>query len=124
MKEQWRILTKEKHVDVVVLDVPSFDTRTGKDQYGLLVADLVYSLLDYVFDYDLHRSSGNRRLLQQTGIAAAKERGVKFGRPAKRMLWDFEQICNRWMEKELTATEAAKICGVSRAMFYRWAREM
>lgn len=123
VKEQWRILTKEKQVDVMVLDVPSLDTRIGKDQYGLLVADLVYSLLDYVSAHDLRYSSEIRRLRQQAGITEAREKGVKFGRPSKAMPENFGQICKRWMEKGITATEAARMCGVSRAVFYKRVRE-
>lgn len=124
VKEQWRILTKEKQADVVVLDLPPLDTRKGRDQCGLLVADLVYSLLDYVSDHDLRYSGEERKLRQQTGIAEAKEKGVKFGRPPKEMPENFGEICERWREKEITATEAAGMCGVSRAVFYKKMKEM
>lgn len=124
VKEQWRILTREKQVDVTVLDMPLLDTRKGKDQCGLLVADLVYSLLDYVSDNNLRYSGEMRRLRQQTGITEAKQRGVKFGRPPKAMPENFGEICEQWMGKEITATEAAGMCGVSRTVFYKRVKEM
>lgn len=115
LKEQWRILTKEKRVDVIVLEIPQLDTRKGKIQYGTLVADVVYSLLEYITDSD----SNVRKSRQREGIAEAKKKGIKFGRPPKQMPENFYQIYNKWVSKEITATEAAKLCGVSRTMFYQ-----
>ena len=116
--EQWRILTKEKGVDIVVIDMPLLDTRRGKDLLGTLIADLVLALLCYV-------SENERKMIrerQREGIEAAKERGVKFGRPSKPIPEDFLHIYNRWMAKEISADEAAGLCGLTRATFYSRAR--
>lgn len=120
VKEQWRILTHEKKADVIVLDIPRLDTRRGKNQYGLLVADLVYSMLEYVTDKD----NNVRKSRQREGIVEAKQKGVKFGRPPKQMPDNFTQIYNRWVSKEITSAEAAKLCGVSRTVFYKRAKEI
>ena len=120
VKEQWRILTKEKRADVIVLDIPQLDTRKGKVQYGPLVADVVYSLLEYITDSD----SNVRKSRQREGIAEAKKKGIKFGRPPKQMPENFYQIYNQWVSKEITATEAANLCNVSRTMFYQKVKEV
>ena len=120
IKEQWRILTREKNVDIIVLEIPQLDTRKGKAQYGFLVADVVYSMLDYVTDKDRNV----RKSRQREGIAEAREKGIKFGRPPKQMPGNFTQIYNKWVSKEITATEAAKLCGVSRTIFYKKVREI
>ncbi|MCI8576579.1 MAG: recombinase family protein [Lachnospiraceae bacterium] len=116
--EQWRILTKEKGVDIVVIDMPLLDTRRGKDLMGTLIADLVLALLSYVSENE--RKSIRER--QREGIEAAKLRGVKFGRPSKPLPEDFVHICNRWLAKEITAEEAAGLCGLTKATFYNRAR--
>lgn len=113
--EQWKILTKEKKVDIVVLDMPLLDTRKGKDLMGTLIADLVLALLSYVSENE--RCTIRQR--QMEGIEAAKLKGVKFGRPPKILPDNFEQIYTRWREKEITVDEAAQLCGVTRATFYR-----
>lgn len=113
--EQWKILTKEKKVDIVVLDMPLLDTRKGKDLMGTLIADLVLTLLSYVSENE--RCTIRQR--QMEGIEAAKLKGVKFGRPPKILPDNFEQIYTRWREKEITVDEAAQLCGVTRATFYR-----
>lgn len=119
VKEQWRILTKEKKADVIVLEIPQLDTRKGKVPYGPLVADVVYALLEYITDSD----NNVRKSRQREGIAEAKRKGIKFGRPPKQMPENFYQIYNRWVSKEITATEAAKLCNVSRTMFYQKVKE-
>ncbi len=116
--EQWRILTKEKGVDIVVIDMPLLDTRRGQDLMGTLIADLVLALLSYVSENE--RKSIRER--QREGIEAAKLRGVKFGRPSKPLPEDFVHICNRWLAKEITAEEAAGLCGLTKATFYNRAR--
>lgn len=112
---QWRILTKQKGVDIVVLDMPLLDTRRGKDLLGTLIADLVLSLLSYVSENE--RCAIRQR--QREGIETAKLKGVKFGRPPKIAPENFEQIYNQWLEKEINAQEAAKLCNFSRTTFYR-----
>ena len=100
--EQWRILTKEKKVDIV----------------GTLIADLVLALLSYV-------SENERKTLkerQMEGIEAARRRGVKFGRPEKKAP-DFNSTYNKWMSKEITADEAARMCGLKTGAFYYRARK-
>ena len=98
--EQWRILTKEKKVDVVVLDMPLLDTRKGKDLLGTLIADLVLALLSYVSENE----RCNIRIRQREGIEAAKMRGVRFGRPRKPVPENFEQIYDRWLSREISDT--------------------
>lgn len=113
--EQWKILTKEKKIDIVVLDMPLLDTRKGKDLLGTLIADLVLTLLSYVSENE--RCTIKQR--QMEGIEAAKRKGVKFGRPPKALPDNFEEIYNRWAEKEITVEEAAECCNLNRATFYR-----
>lgn len=117
--EQWRILTKEKKVDVVVIDMPLLDTRRGKDLLGTLIADLVLALLSYVSENE----RCNIRSRQREGIEAAKMRGVQFGRPEKPVPDNFEQICDMWLTKEISAREAAMQCNLTTDTFYRRARK-
>lgn len=117
--EQWRILTKEKKVDIVVMDMPILDTRIGKDLMGTLIADLVLTVLSYISENE--RSNIKNR--QREGIEAAKLRGVRFGRPSKPMPENFEQIYQEWIRKEISAGEAAKCCNFSKATFYNKVRE-
>lgn len=118
--EQWKILTKEKKVDIVVLDMPLLDTRKGKDLMGTLIADLVLALLSYVSENE--RCAIRQR--QMEGIEAAKLKGVRFGRPPKRLPSNFESIYNKWMDKEISAEEAAQCCDITRATFYRRVKKM
>ena len=119
IKEQWRILTKNQGVDIVVLDMPILDTRKGKDLLGTLIADLVLTLLSYVSENE--RKTIKERQLE--GIEAAKKRGVKFGRPQKPVP-NFNVAYNRWLSKEISAEEAAKMCGLGVGTFYYRARKM
>lgn len=119
IKEQWRILTKNQGVDIVVLDMPILDTRKGKDLLGTLISDLVLTLLSYVSENE--RKTIKERQLE--GIEAAKKRGVKFGRPQKPVP-NFNVAYNRWMSKEISAEEAAKMCGLEISTFYYRARKM
>lgn len=113
--EQWKVLTKEKKIDIVVLDMPLLDTRKGKDLLGTLIADLVLTLLSYVSENE--RCTIRQR--QMEGIEAAKRKGVKFGRPSKALPDNFDEIYSRWTEKAITVDEAARNCNLSRATFYR-----
>ena len=119
LQEQWRILTKEKGVDIVVIEMPLLDTRRGKDLMGTFISDLVLSLLSYVSqnerDQLLHR--------QQLGIAAAKARGVAFGRPVKGVPDNFGEVVKQWEKKNITLEEAIDLCGMSKSSFYRRVRE-
>lgn len=116
---QWRIITKEKRVDVVVLDMPLLDTRqTGKDLTGIFVADLVLQILSYVAQTERE----NIRQRQKEGIAAAKLRGIKFGRPRKQVPEDFPEWKERWKRREITSREAAKQLGIAQDTFLRWVK--
>jgi len=117
--EQWRILTKEKKVDIVVLDMPLLDTRKGKDLLGTMIADLVLTLLSYVSENE--RKSIRERQLE--GIEAAKKRGVKFGRPEK-VVPNFNAVYKKWLAKEITADEAARRCGLQLGAFYYRVRKI
>ena len=115
--EQWRILTREKGVDIVVLDMPLLDTRQkGKDLTGTFVADLVLQILSYVAQTE--REYIKKR--QAEGIAAAKQRGVQFGRPKLQIPEEFAQCKTLYETKQITSREAAAMLQVSQPTFLRW----
>ena len=119
--EQWRMLTKKKEVDVVVLDMPLLDTRmSGGNLTGVFVADLVLQILSYVAQTERE----NIRQRQMEGIAAAKQRGVKFGRPKKQVPEEFARLWEKWMQKEVSSREATKRLGISQDTFLRWSKNM
>lgn len=119
--EQWRMLTKKKEVDVVVLDMPLLDTRmSGGNLTGVFVADLVLQILSYVAQTERK----NIRQRQREGIAAAKQRGVKFGRPKKQVPEEFARLREKWMQKEVSSREATKRLGISQDTFLRWSKNM
>lgn len=111
--EQWRILTKEKEVDIVVIDMPLLDTRRGKDLIGTFLSDIVLQVLSFVAENE----RDNIRKRQAEGIAAAKARGVKFGRPEKPLPENFELVYQRWKNGELSGAEAARKCEMPLATF-------
>ena len=117
--EQWRILTKEKKVDIVVLDMELLDTRRGKDLMGTFLSDIVLQVLSFVAENERK----NIRERQKEGIEAAKLRGVQFGRPKRDVPDDFIQICYRWRSGQILGKEAAKLCGMPLTTFYGRARE-
>lgn len=119
IQNQWRILTKEIGVDICVLDMPLLDTRQGKDLMGTFIADLVLQILSFVAQNERE----NIRRRQQQGIAAAKARGVRFGRPGVGTPQDFAQIVRQWEQKQLSFDAALAQSGLSRATFYRRLRE-
>lgn len=110
---QWRILTKEKGIDIVVLDMPLLDTRRGKDLMGTFLSDIVLQVLSFVAENE----RSNIRQRQAEGIAAAKARGVRFGRPSKPLPENFPAVYYRWKKGELTGTAAAQTCGMPLATF-------
>lgn len=112
--EQWRILTKEKRIDIVVLDMPLLDTRRGKDLMGTFLSDIVLQVLSFVAENERR----NIRQRQAEGIAAAKARGVKFGRPSKALPDNFEQIHRKWRRGQLKLQEAADACAMPVSTFY------
>ena len=117
--QQWRVLTKEKGVDIVVLDMLLLDTRRGKDLMGTFLSDIVLQVLSFVAENE----RTNIRQRQAEGIAAAKARGVKFGRPEKEIPTDFVEIVKLWEQKRLPFREVLKRCDMSEATFYRRLRE-
>ena len=118
--DQWRIITKTKQADIVVLDMPLLDTRqTGKDLTGTFVADLVLQILSYVAQTERE----NIRQRQREGIAAAKLRGVQFGRPRKPIPPRFPELKAAWESGTITSRQAARELGVAQDTFLRWSRE-
>ena len=113
--EQWRVLTKEKGVDIVVLDMPLLDTRRGKDLMGTFLSDIVLQVLSFVAESE----SKNIRQRQAEGIAAAKRNGKRFGRPEKKMPDQFKEICQRCKRGEVSTRQAADILKISHSTFYR-----
>ena len=111
--EQWRFLTKEKGIDIVVLDMPLLDTRRGKDLLGTFLSDIVLQVLSFVAENE----RTNIRQRQAEGIAAAKAKGIRFGRPPKPLPENFHSVYQRWKMGEITGTAAAKECGMPLATF-------
>lgn len=111
--QQWRILTKERGVDIVVLDMPLLDTRCGKDLMGTFIADLVLQILSFVAQSE--RESIKKR--QAEGIAAAQARGVAFGRPSQPLPENFHRVYQRWKAGEITGVAAARECDMPLATF-------
>ena len=115
IQNQWRILTKEMGIDIVVIDMPLLDTRSGKDLMGTFIADLVLQILSFVAQNERE----NIRLRQAQGIAAEILRGVKFGRPKKVLPDNFDEMVINWRDKKISLPEVLIICGISEATFYR-----
>ena len=111
--EQWRILTKDKGIDIVVLDMPLLDTRRGKDLMGTFLSDIVLQVLSFVAENE----RTNIRQRQAEGIAAAKARGVRFGRPPSRLPDNFHDVYQRWKNGKITGTSAAKGCNMPLSTF-------
>ena len=114
LNEQWRIITKEKKADIVVIDMPLLDTRREKNLLGTFISDVVLALLSYVAENE--RTNIKQR--QAEGIAAAKARGVKFGRPPLPIPENFYQIHKEWRAGKITIEEAAKACNMCPKTFY------
>lgn len=120
IQEQWRIFTKEIGIDICVLDMPLLDTRNGKDLMGTFIADLVLQILSFVAENECE----NIRERQKQGILAARERGVRFGRPEVTVPDDFEEIVESWERKEIKMRQVLDQCHMSRSTFYRRLREL
>ena len=114
LNEQWRIITKEKIADIVVIDMPLLDTRREKNLLGTFISDVVLALLSYVAENE--RTNIKQR--QAEGIAAAKARGVKFGRPPLPIPENFYQMHKDWRAGKITIEEAAKACNMCPKTFY------
>lgn len=119
IQDQWRYLIKEKGVDIVVLDMPLLDTRRGKDLMGTFLSDIVLQVLSFAAENE----RSNIRQRQAEGIAAAKARGVRFGRPQIQLPDHFGQIVAAWERGEITIHEVIRQCDMSEATFYRRLRE-
>lgn len=117
IQEQWRVITKVKKADIVVLDMPLLDTRRGKDLIGTFLADVVLQLLSFCAENERNYI----RQRQREGIDAAKKRGVQFGRPPIVLPDNFEQICSKWANHEIGTMSAAKLCNMAKTTFYRYA---
>lgn len=113
IQNQWRILTKDKEVDICVIDMPLLDTRNGKDLMGTFIADLVLQILSFVAESE--RTNIKKR--QEQGIAAAKARGVKFGRPPRPLPENYHSVYQRWRAGKITGVAAAKECGMPLSTF-------
>ncbi len=118
IQNQWRVLTKEKKIDICVLDMPLLDTRQSRDLMGTFIADLVLQILSYVAENE--RLSIRKR--QAEGIAAAKTKGVRFGRPIRPLPENFDAVCEAWRCKKLTINQAAAACNMPPSTFYNKAR--
>ena len=119
IQNQWRFLTKDKGIDIVVLDMPLLDTRRGKDLVGTFLSDVVLQVLSFVAENE--RSNIKQR--QAEGIAAAKLRGVQFGRPPKPLPSNFYSVYQQWRKGDLTVSSASEACNMSRTTFHRRAKQ-
>ena len=120
IQNQWRVLTKEIGVDICVIDMPLLDTRNGKDLMGTFIADLVLQILSFVAQSERE----NIRKRQTEGIAAAKTRGVRFGRPEVPIPESFVRVAKQWNKGLISTHTALEKCGMSRSTFYRRRREL
>ena len=111
--QQWRALTKDRGIDIVVLDMPLLDTRRGKDLMGTFLSDIVLQVLSFVAENERI----NIRQRQAEGIAAAKAKGIRFGRIPRPLPENFHAVYQRWKDGEITGTEAAKECGMPLSTF-------
>ena len=120
IQNQWRILTKEKGVDIAVIDMPLLDTRLHKDLMGTFISDLVLQILSFA----AQNERDNIRQRQAEGIAAAKTRGVRFGRPIKPAPANFAEFVKQWNDRRFVKTEILKRCQMSESTFYRRMTEL
>ena len=120
IQEQWRFLTKDKGADICVIDMPLLDTRRDKDLIGTFIADIVLQLLSFVAQNERE----NIKIRQRQGIDAARARGVKFGRPEKKLPDNFISLVDSWRKNEIELSTVLKICGISQSTFFRRLREI
>ena len=114
IQNQWRFLTKDKGVDICVIDMPLLDTRRGKDLVGTFLSDVVLQVLSFVAENE----RTNIRQRQAEGIAAAKAKGIKFGRPPKPLPPNFHEVYQSWRSGKINVAEAARACGMPRSTFH------
>jgi DNA invertase Pin-like site-specific DNA recombinase len=117
--EQWRLITKGKRADIFVFDMPILDTRREKNLLGTFISDLVLALLSYVAENE----RSNIRKRQAEGIAAAKAKGVRFGRRPMLLPENFNEVYERWRSKEISISEAARECGMAQTTFFERAKK-
>lgn len=117
--EQWRIITREKNADIKIIDMPLLDTTYGKDLLGTFISDLVLSVLSYAAELE----RDHIRSRQAEGIAAAKARGVRFGRPVKNLPDNFDELYTAWRQGELSSADLEKECDMALGVIYRKIRE-
>ena len=115
IQNQWRVITKEKGVDVAVIDMPLLDTRLNKDLMGTFIADLVLQILSFVAQSE--RDTIRKR--QAEGIKAAKVRGVRFGRPPKKTPENFGEIIKQWEQGKIKLEEILESCEIKQTTFYK-----
>jgi DNA invertase Pin-like site-specific DNA recombinase len=113
IQNQWRVLTKEKGVDICIVDMPILDTRRGRDLLGTFISDLVLQLLSFVAENE--RTNIKQR--QAEGIAAAKAKGIRFGRPPRPLPENFHSVYQQWKQGAITGIAAAKECGMPLSTF-------
>lgn len=118
--EQWQFLTKEKEVDICVIDMPLLDTRRGKDLIGTFLSDIVLQVLSFVAENERQ----NIRQRQAEGIAAAKAKGVKFGRPQSPLPEHFEEVFLQWKNGEISGKKAASLLGMPASTFLYKAKNL
>lgn len=119
LNEQWRIITKEKGADIVVIDMPLLDTRREKNLMGTFISDIVLALLSYVAESERI----NIKQRQEEGIRAARQRGVQFGRPARPLPENFKETYQKWNSGEIIGKQAAALCGMPLSTFYKRASQ-
>jgi len=119
IQNQWRVLTKERGVDIAVMDMPLLDTRSGRDLVGTFLADTVLALLSFVAQNE--REAIRKR--QAEGIVAAKARGVRFGRPTKKIPDNFGEVVTLWEQRKIPFSEALNRTGLKHTVFYNHLRE-
>ena len=119
LNEQWRIITKEKGADIVVIDMPLLDTRREKNLLGTFISDIVLALLSYVAENERI----NIKQRQAEGIAVAKARGVKFGRPPRPIPDNFYDVYQQWKAKKITLKQAALLCNMPETTFFDKAKK-
>lgn len=119
IQNQWRVLTKEKGVDIAVIDMPLLDTRLHKDLMGTFISDLVLQILSFC----AHSERDNIKKRQEQGIRAARARGVRFGRPAKKPPENFKDLVKLWERGKLPTKELTRRTGLAETTLYRRLRE-
>lgn len=116
IQQEWRKITQNKRADIIVLDMPLLDTTKAKDLLGTFIADLVLQLLSFVAENE--RINILQR--QAEGIAAAQRRGVKFGRPKRKLPKEYAEYYKLWKDKKISAQEGADRCNMTLRAFYRY----